>query len=193
MGYFAYAYILEAEEDDTGLSMRRSVYEADLNSSGGRALFSWDRGERPDGMFEYANGSLFSSQELKLLPGYPLNLHLARDDEYSIEEGFWPRGENDPVLYHLLLPPRFVPRPDKPLLQPSSPNVSQWGDRLVVSYGVRGGTDIRFSIARLAEQGGFGDYDLGRVLVASKSTSAKVEVEINLGLLKVKFAGADSK
>jgi hypothetical protein len=193
MGYFAYAYILEAEEDDFRLSMRRSIYEADLNSNGGRALFSWDRGERPDGMFEYAGGSLFSSQELKLLPGYPLTQHLSYDDDYRIEEGFWPQGDNDPVLYHLLLPPRFVPRPDRNLLQPSAPNVAQWGNRLVVSYGVRGGANIRFSIGRIAEQDSFGNYDLDRVLVASKSTSAKVEVEVNLGLLKLKFAGSDPK
>jgi hypothetical protein len=188
LGFFANAYVVEVIEDDTGLSLSRTIYEVDLNKPS-RALFSWDCGERPTGMHSYADGTLFCSKELRMLPGYPFRWHAKRDDEYLIEEGFLPEQKEDPVLFHLLLPHRFVPCPDRPLEQPSKPNVARWGDRLIVSYGVFGRADIRFWIRRIADGEGFKDYDLTRVLEATPSRSIKMEIEVGIpGVFKMKFS-----
>lgn len=192
MGYFAYAYIVEGGEDDSGISMTRSIYRAHLNQ---RALFSWDRGDRPPGMNAYADGTLFCSEHLELLPGYPLRRPCRRDeggplDEMLVEEGFVPEFDAEPVLYHLMLPAQFVPRPNRaPLQQPGTPSVLHVGDRLIISYAVQGAADIRFWIARLPDHDRFENYDLARVLKAPSSRVAKVSFELNLGVVKVALGG----
>jgi hypothetical protein len=186
LGYFAYAYIVEAVEDESGLAITRSIYREHLDR---RALFSWDEGERPPGMHEYADGTLFCSEQLNLLPGYPLRQRLSNDNGtplFLMEEGFSPEYKEEPILFHILLPTRYVPRPNlTPLQQPSTPSIIKREDRLVVSYAVQGGGDIRVWIGRMAEGDGFGSYDLNRVLQAPSSTSAKVTFELNLGIVKV--------
>lgn len=190
MGYFAYAYIVEGAEDDSGISMTRSIYRAHLSQ---RALFSWDRGDRPPGMKAYADGTLFCSEHLELLPGYPLRQSYRADeggspDEMLLEEGFVPEFDEEPVLYHLMLPPHFVPRPDRaPLQQPGTPSVLQDGGRLIISYAVQGGADIRFRIARLRDHDRFENYDLSHILKAPSSRAAKVSFEVNLGVVKLAF------
>jgi hypothetical protein len=95
MGFFTYAYILDASEDGAGLHLSRSIYSSRLRPDG-RSLFSWDVGERPPGMHAYANGTLFSSDELELLQGYPLRRSINREegiDSLLIEEGFLPPKE----------------------------------------------------------------------------------------------------
>jgi len=188
MGYFAYAYIVEAIEDETSLTTTRTVYSVDLAGPDARALFSWDQGIRPAGMHSYADGTLFCSHPLRELHGYPLVRRQPRDEAYEIEEGFLPGNEREPVLYHLLLPDRFVPRPDLPLQQPMRPNVARHKNRLIVSYGVTGRADIQFTIERLRAEASFDDYELNRVLEVPASSSTKLEVEINLGIFKLKFS-----
>jgi hypothetical protein len=188
MGYFAYAYIVDAYESDVDFLLTRSIYTVDLGNPGQRVLFSWDQGERPEGMHAYANGALFCSNRLSLLPGYPLTKRLRHDGQYLIDEGFTPDTGNGSVLYHLTLPARFVPCPDRPLTNPSQPNVTLRGDRLSVAYATQGDGAIRFWVRRLQERESFADFDLDRILEIPASRSSKFEVEINLGVLKFKFS-----
>jgi hypothetical protein len=188
MGYYAYAYIVDAYESDVDFLLTRSIYTVDLGNPGQRALFSWDQGERPEGMHAYANGALFCSNRLSLLPGYPFTKRLRRDDQYSIDEGFAPDG-NGSVLYHLTLPARFVPCPHRqPLTNPSQPNVTLRGNRLSVAYGTQGDGAVKFLVRRLQERESFADFDLDRILEVPASRSSKFEVEVNFGILKFKFS-----
>jgi len=66
MGFFTYAYVLDASGDGAGLHLSRSIYCSRLRP-GGCTLFSWDVGERPPDMHAYASGTLFPSDELELL------------------------------------------------------------------------------------------------------------------------------
>jgi hypothetical protein len=188
MGYFAYAYIVEVVESDVDLLLTRSVYSVDLSNPGRRALFSWDQGERVEGMQSYANGALFCSNQLSILPGYPLTRRVRRADQYLIDEGFAPQADKESVLYHLTLPAHFVPCPDRPLTNPSQPNVSRRGNRLSVTYGTQGDAAIKFWIRRLQPGESLADFDLDRVLEIPASRSSRVEVEVNLGMFKFKFS-----
>jgi hypothetical protein len=174
MGYFAYAYVVDAVEDNVGLTVSRWVYEVEDETQEGLALFSWDQGERPPGMHSYADGSLLCAKRLRPLQGYPLIRHFNRANEYQVEEGFLPQGKEAPVLFHLLLPTRFVPRPDRPLEQPTKPNVARFGDRLVISYGIRGGADIRFWIRRMEAGEDFDTHGLDHVLERSTSPATGI-------------------
>jgi hypothetical protein len=189
VGYFAYAYVVEGVEEPalSGIALTRSVYRAHLGS---RALFSWDVGRRPPGMYAYADNSLFSSEKLEPLPGYPLeqNITLTDGEMFLLEEGFAPQFAEEPVLYHLLLPRRFVPRPDrKPLEQPAMASVATRDDRLIVSYATQGKADIRFWLSRLEASASITDYDLTRILKGPVSTAVDAKVEFNLGVVKFTF------
>ena len=188
MGFFTYAYILDASEDGAGLHLSRSIYTSRLRPAG-RSLFSWDVGERPPGMHAYANGTLFSSDALELLPGYPLMRTISSDegtDSLLIEEGFLPSDQSAPVLFHLLLPERYVPRPNRePLQQPSQPNVLLLGDRLLISYASPVAGEIRFWIEKLQNNERMTDFDLTRILKAPSSSVVKASVELNFGIIKI--------
>jgi hypothetical protein len=188
MGYFAYAYIVDVVETDVDVLLTRSIYGVGHGIPGDRALFSWDRGERPEGMHAYANGALFCSNQLSLLPGYPFTRRMRHDEQYLMDEGFAPQADHESVLYHLTLPAHFVPCPDRPLMNPSQPNVSLRGDRLSVTYGTQGDAAIKFWIRRLQPSESLTDFDLDRVLEIPASRSSKVEVEVNLGIFKFKFS-----
>jgi hypothetical protein len=181
-------YIVEFVETDVDLLLTRSIYTVDLRNADHRALFSWDQGERPEGMHAYANGALLCSSKLSLLPGYPFTRLLRRAEEYFIDEGFVPKADNESILYHLTLPAHFVPCPDRPLTNPSQPNVSRREDRLSVTYGTQGDTAIKFWIRRLQPRESLADFELDRVLEIPASRSSKVEVEVNLGIFKFKFS-----
>jgi hypothetical protein len=189
MGYFAYAYIVDVVETDVDLLLTRSIYTVDLRDPGHRALFSWDQGERPEGMHAYANGALLCSNRLSLLPGYPFTRRMRHGDDYLIDEGFAPQADTESVLYHLTLPAHFVPCPDRPLTNPSEPNISRSDDRLSVTYAVQGSAAIKFWIRRLQPRESMEDFDLDRVLQVPVSRWTKVEAEVNiLGILKFKFS-----
>lgn len=189
MGYFAYAYIVDVVESDVDVLLTRSIYTVDLRNPDNRALFSWDMGERPAGMHAYANGALFCTNQLSILPGYPLTRRLRRDEQYFIDESFAPQADNESVLYHLTLPAHFVPCPDRPLTNPSQPNVSRRGNRLSVTYGTQGDAAIKFWIRRLQPGESLADFDLDRVLEIPVSRSFKVELEVGLpGFFKFKFS-----
>jgi len=140
-------------------------------------------------MHVYANGTLFSSDELELLPGYPLRRTIGREegvDSLLIEEGFMPPDQGTPVLFHLLLPDRYVPWPNRePLQQPSQPNVLLLGDRLLISYAAPVAGDIRFWIERLQTNERMTDFDLTRILKAPSSSIVKASVELNFGIIKI--------
>jgi hypothetical protein len=188
MGYFAYAYVVEATELDDHLLISRSIYTVDLDNPGHRALFSWDQGERPEGMHSYATDSLFCDHSLQLLKGYPLKQRSNLDGVYRINEGFTPHKESDSILFHLSLPVRFVPCADRPLKQPTNPNVALHGNRIIVSYGAQGPTEVQFWIRRLQTTEEFDHFDLTRVLAVKASRSVKVETELNFGIIKFKFS-----
>lgn len=139
-------------------------------------------------MHAYADGALFCSNRLSILPGYPLTRRMRRDDEYLIEEGFAPQADTDSVLYHLTLPADFVPCPDRPLTNPSQPNVCPREDQLSVTYGSQGTAAIKFWIRRLQPRESFAGFDLDRVLAIPASRSYKAQFEVNLGILKFRFS-----
>jgi len=68
MGYFANLYLVEARATADAIEVSTSVFGAEI---GPVAYFSWGAGNRPPGMHEYANGTIFSDAELTLLPSYP--------------------------------------------------------------------------------------------------------------------------
>ena len=69
MGYFAHLYLVETTSDSAGVEVATSVFSSDV---GQRVFFSWTPGQRATGLYEYADGTLFSDTRLPLLAGYPV-------------------------------------------------------------------------------------------------------------------------
>jgi hypothetical protein len=112
MGHFANLYVVDATADATGVKISTSVLGAEV---GPKAYFSWGSAERPEGLHQYARGTIFSDTKLALLPGYPKTERCGEDaDRCLIEADFMPRVREDSVLFHFLLPERFVPRRARP-------------------------------------------------------------------------------
>jgi len=190
MGYFSYAYVVEGFADDDGVNQSTSIYAEHLDHP---VFFSWGEGDRAPGLHSYANGTLFSDTKLTQAPGYPRTQRLGdrageSPDLVLIEENFTPRDANEPVLFHFVLPPHFVPRPDlSPLVTPSIPSVIRRGDALTATFVAKGGGDVRFWLSRLTNQTSFDDYDLYRIFNAPATKNANVTFELNLGIVKVAF------
>jgi hypothetical protein len=183
MGFFCYAYIIEGEVNHDGVSLSVSAY-----SCGGPLLFSWGQGVRAPGLEPLAHGTLFCEEHLKPLPGYP-RLDQRQDPENSlyIEESFFPPRREEPVLFHVLLPRRYVLMPDrKPFTLSSEANIALKDNRLFFTWPTVGGADLRFWIKQLADNEVFADYDLGQLLKPSVERSPKLSFELNFGIAKLK-------
>ncbi len=95
--------------------------------------------------------------------------------------------KEEPVLFHVALPPRFVIRPDQtPFTLTKDTSITTVGDRLVFTLPTLGGADLRFWIARLRPHETFDDYDLNRLLTAPKDDPLKIGFELNFGIAKPK-------
>jgi hypothetical protein len=191
VGYSAYAYTVEAYAENAAVMQTVNCYRA---PGGETALFSWAQGERAPGMHEYADGSLFCDAPLQLLSGYPRRERAeAADglpDRVLLEHNFSARSREEPVLFHLLLPPRFVPRPNlDPLIQPSRPNIALRSDQLVVTYLSRGGADVRFWIECLQPSEKWADFDLTRVLREPATRSTKASLKFAAGPFEFTLGG----
>lgn len=192
MGYFGCAYVVEGSADEAGVALTTTVFSASGLASG-RALFFWSEGERPPGLFPYAGGSLFCTERLRVLPGYPVterrgNADGERADLVRIEEDFHPQAPDEPVIFHFVLPDRFVPCPHlTPLVTPSRPSVIRRGDHLTATFVATGSADVRFWIQRLGDGVSLDDYNLTRLFDKPSVSSAKASIEINLGILKFSF------
>jgi hypothetical protein len=191
MGYFGCAYIVEGSADETGVTLTTTVLTPALDH--GRALFFWSEGERPPGLFSYANDSLRCTSHLTALPGYPVTEHRGNQSGESenlvlIEEDFRAQSPDEPVIFHFLLPSRFVPCPDRqPLLTPSRPSVIARDERLSVTFVATGAADVRFWIRRLDPNEKLADFDLTRLYDKPAERTARATLEINLGIVKFTF------
>lgn len=194
MGFFASAYIVEATRNAHGVELITSVYSTHER----RVLFSWTSGERPRGMHSYASGTLFSSEKLRLLPGFPRKESLGNGplesiDQCLIDAEFTPLAA-EPVLFHFVLPERFVPRPSlQPLELPADPSILREGDRLVITVPTDGGTGarrrVRFWIARIENDETLADFDLRHILSPREHKAPRIGAELNLGIFKLTFGG----
>jgi hypothetical protein len=186
MGYFANLYTVEADATDVTVRTQTMIYRSDIGSF---AYFCWGPGERPPGLYPYAGGTVLCDVELRLLPGYPMVETLgANSDRGLIEANFRPLNDEDPVLFHFVLPTRFIPRRDmKPLEQPIRPFIYSSGERIIVTYPVVGQTTIRYWITRLKDDESIADYEQEKLLHPDEERPSKVAFEINLGILKVKL------
>jgi hypothetical protein len=140
-------------------------------------------------MHRYAHGTVVCNRELSLLPGYPTTETLGSGlDSVLIEASFNPMGSEDAVLFHFLLPPRFIPRRDlEPLEQPTRPFVYVVNDRVIATYPTQGRRDIRFCISRLQPRESISDYDHEKLLHPDERRAHKVSWEFTLGLVKLKL------
>ncbi len=186
MGYFANLYIVEVDVADGVIKARTTIYGNWVNKD---SYVCWGPGERPSGLHSYANGTVCSDVELKLLPGYPMIETVGTSpDEALIQANFRPKGEKDAVLFHFVLPERFIPRGDlQPLDQPTEPFVYPAGERIVVTYPVEGRATVRFRISRIENHESLADFQYEKLLHSEAGRSLKVGVELNLGLFKLKF------
>lgn len=188
MGFFSYAYIVDGQTIKDGVKFVVSAYQSDEV-----AYFSWGRGDRPKDMRPIAGETLFCSHRLALLPGYP-RVDIRREKDFekgrflALEESFFPRQADAPVLFHIALPPGYVVRRDRePFTLTQSSNVALVGDRLVITTPARGGVDLRFSIAPLTAGEKFSDYELHKLLTKPEVKEQKLGWEVNLGVFKLKF------
>jgi hypothetical protein len=158
-----------------------------------RVLFFWSEGERPAGLYTYAHGSLHCSSPLLPLPGYPVSEQRGKhpgenENLILLEEDFRAQAADAPVIFHFLLPVRFVPYADRsPLVTPSRPSILLKDDQLSVTFVATGAADVRFWIKRLQQNEEFEDFDFERLFNKPSERSAKATIEINLGIIKFGF------
>jgi len=193
MGYFGYAYVVEGTADATGVSLTTTVYgAADLASRS--ALFFWSEGKRPAGLFEYARNTLYCTERLGVLPGYPATERLGNAagenvDLVLLEEDFNPQSANEPVIFHFVLPSRFVPCPNRtPLVTPSRPSIILRDEYLTATFVATGPADVRFWIRRLEPGVSFDSYDVANLFDKPAVRSVKARMKINVfGILELSF------
>ena len=186
MGYFAHLYTVELNADDEIVSSQTHVYGNEIAPV---AYFGWGPGERPAGLHSYAGGTVHSDADLKLLPGYPLRNTIGDDPNNAlVEANFRPRQSDDPVLFHFVLPKRFVPRRSlEPLEQPSRPFVYAEDDRVIATYAAAGPSVVRFWISRLQAQESLRNYDIEKLLHPEEDRRLNVGIEFNFGVFKLKL------
>ncbi len=185
MGYFANLYVVEALATDEEVEVRTTIYRSEV---GEKAYFCHGSGERPGGLQSYAGGTIFCDRELDLLPGYPLVERRSNDDGCLLESDFTPAKSDDAVLFHFVLPPRFVPRRDRePLDQPDRPIVDVHDDRVIVTYGVTGPAVIRFAISPLSPDDELHDYQLHKLLHPEEKDGRRFGFKLNAGLVELKY------
>jgi hypothetical protein len=191
MGYFGCAYVVECLADEFGVTLTTTVLSP--GPIEGRALFYWSDGERPPGLFSYARDTLRCTAQLMPLPGYPSVERHGGDpgeseDLVLIEEDFQAQRDDEPVIFHFLLPPRFVPCRDRnPLVTPSRPSIIVRGDQLSATFVAKGAADVRFWIRRLKSDENISDFDLTKLFDKPAERSAKASLEINFGIVKFSF------
>lgn len=191
MGFYGCAYVVEGEADAEGVTLTTTVFgpAGDLD----RALFFWSEGARPPGLHSYANGSLHSSVPLWPIAGYPSTERRGAAPGESaslilIEENFRAQSSNEPVLFHFLLPRRFVPRRDlAPLITPSRPSVLLRDDRLSVTFVTTGEASVAFWAEAMSPGSDFASYDFNSLFDKPAVKSGKATIEINLGIVKFSF------
>ena len=183
MGFFSYAYVIEGEVDQNGVSLSVSAY-----SCGGPLLFSWGPGVRAQELESLADGTLFCEKRLTPLRGYPrLDQRQDTDNALYVEENFFPPHRDEPVLFHVLLPRRFVLMPNrKPFTLSSEANIALKNDRIFFTLPTVGGADLRFWIKQLPANESLADYDLSHLLSPLVGRTPKLSFELNLGLAKIK-------
>jgi hypothetical protein len=185
MGYFANLYVVQAETTNKGITIRTMIY---CSENVTRAYFCWGPGERPSGLFSFAEKTVFCDTELRLLPGYPLDEGFDHPDQCLVEANFSPQKADDPVLFHIVLPKRFIPRRDmKPLEQPDRPFVYTMDERVIATYPVIGPAAIRFWITRIGATESIADYELHKLLHPDEERPSKIGFEFNLGIFKLKY------
>jgi hypothetical protein len=185
MGYFANLYVVEAEATGTTVQLRTLIYGKDI---GPNAYFCWGPGERPSGLHPYAGGTVLCDAQLRLLPAYPLIETCEDLDRCLLEATFRPRHDDDPVLFHFVLPKGFIPRRDmKPLDQPIRPFIDSVDERIIVTYPVIGPATIRFWVTRLEKHESIGDYEPHKLLHPDEERPPKIGFEFNLGVFKLKY------
>lgn len=184
MRYFTNLYLVEALAGPTGVQVNTTIYGA----QSGAAYFSWGAGARPAGAEGYAADTVFCESALRVLPGYPMQETRARlgqesAERYLIEARFTPQHADDPVLYHFLLPERFVPaRIQRPFALPAKPSVRMLGERLVATFPVVGAAEIAFGVAPRPETQ-TGALDLTTIF-EPMNPEDEFSWELNLGLFK---------
>jgi hypothetical protein len=191
MGFFSYAYVIEGTADDDSITLAVSAYSAH-----DATLFSWRPGERAPGLQPLGGGTLFCANRLDPLPGYPRLDHRKDVDGveigvFEVEENFFAPSREEPVLFHIALPPGFVFRPKAaPFVLPADGHLAQSGDRLIFTWPTVGGGDLRFYVARLRADESLSDYDLGRILLPPVGLRRKWGFELNFGIVKFKTESA---
>ena len=189
MGFFSYAYLSRCDIVDGAFVVTREIYSTPCEE---RLLITWERGVRAPGLHPYADGLFHCTDHLELLPGYPRVDELASDEagHFLLEEDFRPPGENHPVLFFILLPPGHVPATKHdPFRQPTEPFVDVRDDRLFICYAVTGPAVVRFWVRELEDGDALQRYDLNRLLDRKVTTTPKLAIELNLGIVKIKVGG----
>jgi hypothetical protein len=186
MGYFANLYVVEVSTSASYIKVETSIFGAGL---GQKAYFTWGPGSRSENLYSYGNGTIFSDTDLELLPGYPLLERYERSNPFLLETAFTPRNQNDPVIIHIMLPEHFVPKRDlTPFIQPCDPFIYTEGDRMIITYPAKGKAEVRFWISEIQDEESLREYDMTKIMRPEAKRSTKVELEINLGIFKIKFS-----
>jgi hypothetical protein len=189
MGFFSYVYVINGTESKDCITLSITAFKAE-----DKAFVSWGTGTRSPGLIPVleTDETLFCDKQLEKLPGYPrLDNRPATGgvslNELYIEESFL-TGNKEPVLFHVILPPRFVIRPNlTPFTLDSKANVAVKDDRLFFTWPTVGGDNLRFWIARLRETESLDHFDLYRLAVPPGNGTPKIGFELNLGLVTLTF------
>ena len=174
MGFFANLCVVDCRGlDRGGVSISRYYYGAleRLNTQ-----FRWGIPECPKGFRPYAEETIFCNSELEELPGYHDFLEFQPEAaHYSLQVEFMPERPRDGVLVQILLPERHVPRrTTDPVIQPNTPTIRVFRNRLAVTYATAGDTLVRFKFAQLRGHEEYADMNLNQVLNPISKRPSKV-------------------
>lgn len=94
------------------------------------------------------------------------------------------------MLFFILLPPGHVPAAKHASFrQPTEPYVDVRDDRLFICYAVTGPAVVQFWVRELEDGDALQRYDLNRLLDRKATSTPKLAIELNLGIVKIKVGG----
>ncbi len=186
MGYFSALYTVDIVKHLDKIITSTIVYGEERD----RPMYlSFGPGTRPSGLHSYADGSVASTTKLHPLGHYPcIEECPPLSAGHLVEIAFTPERISDSTLVCITLPPKHVPmKGQSPFEQPVSSFSWARGERIVVAYPVSGTVSIRFAITEIPADRSLESYEINDLFRTPQSTPTKRSVEINLGILKLKF------
>jgi hypothetical protein len=187
MGHYAALCLIDVREKSmTSIEAKIEVFEKEY---GNKPYFMWGHDSHTGEMVSYADGTLLCNEELTVNEYYPkyveslLGENIDSQTAYVIDVHYKPPVEDTEVLWHLLLPERYIIAPYlEPRITPkdNEATISIVNNRLALTFSNKHGNILRCCVSKLKESESYSDFKIYELLSVPKKTD-KINWNVKLG------------